>query len=606
MVKPIGSIKRAELAPGTVLLETLQALPGLPNRSLLFTNPVTTLTPKPGETMHSFLIRAEAWRETHWLAGYVAFEAAHSQHGLPQPALPYPTAWFGVYEQAHEVTAPYEFHVQAPPVQLWRLTPEQSDHVFAASMQQVIDQIRAGELTEVNITGRLYATDTGSLLARYRALTKAQPTAFNAAITFTTEDGQTVEIASLSPELFYTLDASGTTPRIAMRPMKGTVRRGATESEDEQLAKWLYNDPKNREENIVIAQSLVTELEQVAKPGSVHISEKFTLEPYHTVWQMTSTVAGEPTTTALPELFTALFPCGSIAGPPKIEMLKLIQNVEHSPRGVYTGAIGFAAPDGSSTFSVAIRTLTKVGPHIEYGIGSGIVAASDAHDEVREWHLKAAFLPRAEQAGIGLIETLRYNPGSGLVRQEAHIARLRQSATWLGIVIDETGLRSALASVRGSQALRVRVEVQPAGTIVLTTAPLHTPSGPLFAAIASNTVERANPFLAHKTTSRALFNQATQVALANGLADIIFTNDLGQVTEGAISNVFVEQDDMLITPPTSAGLLPGVLRAELLATGRAEEGTLYPADLLGNTVLIGSSLRGLRAVQVQPERIDVS
>lgn len=605
-MKPHATIKHPELAPGTVLLETLQALPGLPNRSFLFTHPVTTLTPNPGETMHEFLTRAEAWRKTHWLAGYVAFEAAHEQHGLPAPNLPYPMAWFGVYEHPQEVAAPYAFHTPKPPVALWRLTAEQPDHVFAASMQRVIDQIHAGHLTEVNITGRLYATDPGSLLARYRALTKAQPTAFNAAITFETAAGETVEIASLSPELFYTVDTSGPAPRIAMRPMKGTVHRGATEAEDEELAQWLYHDPKNREENLVIAKSLVNELTQVTKPGTAGITERFTLEPYHTVWQMTSTVAGEATTTKLPELFTALFPCGSIAGPPKTDMLRLIHNVEHSPRGVYTGAIGFAAPDGSSTFSVAIRTLTKVGSHLEYGIGSGIVAGSNAHDEVREWHLKAAFLPRAERAGVGLIETLRFDPAAGLVRREAHMARLQQSAAWLGITVDERGLTDALAGVTSAVALRVRIEVQPAGTIVLTTAPLESDNGPFTVAVAETPVERANPFLAHKTTMREQFTAATQFAAAHGFADIIFTNEDGEITEGAISNVFVQRNGVLITPPVTAGLLPGVLRAELLANGTAQEGTLYPADLAGADVFIGNSLRGLRKVVVQPGRVTIS
>lgn len=587
-------ITAGDFTPGTVLLETLQPLQGLPTDSYLFTNPITTLEQAPHETLHDFLTRAEAFRTTHWLAGYVSFEAGFDAHHVPHP-VPHraPLAWFGVYEAPERITPPYAFTVPGSPVAFWRLKPEQSDEAFAAAITDVLERIAKGELAEVNITGRLFSEQTGSLLARYRALTDAQPTAFNAALAFTTAAGEPVEIASLSPELFYTLDARG---NIAMRPMKGTAKRGATPEADAALAEWLQNDPKNREENRVITEMLLAELAGVTKPGTLGIAEKYTLEAYKTVWQMTSTIAGEATTTELPALFAALFPCGSIAGPPKDRMLRLIHHLEFSPRGVYTGAIGFAAPDGSATFSVAIRTLTKVGDHLEYGIGSGIVAGSDAHDEVREWHLKGKFLTHADTAHVNLIETLRYEPGEGLVRVQRHLARLARSAAWLGCPAPTEAIFERLMALQSAVPLRVRVELAQDGTFVITTAPLGAGPRSDRVAIARSPVERANPFLQHKTTERALFHAATQYAQAHGFADVLFRNEDGEVTEGAISNVFLKREGVLLTPPVRAGLLPGVLREELLETGNAREQVLYVDDLRSGELFLGNSLRGLRPV----------
>lgn len=566
----------------------------MPANSYVFTNPVTTLEQRPGETLHQFLTRAETWRETHWLAGYVSFEAGFQAHGItPTQQSVAPLAWFGVYEQPETITPPYSFSITTPPVDFWRLHPEQSDAAFAAAITHVLERIAAGKMDEVNITGRLFSEQAGSLLARYRALTAAQPTAFNAALAFTSAAGEAVEIASLSPELFYTLDNSG---RIAMRPMKGTAKRGATPAEDAALAQWLQNDPKNREENRVITEMLLAELAAVTQPETLDVTEKYVLEAYKTVWQMTSTIAGEVTTTELPALFDALFPCGSIAGPPKREMLELIQELEFSPRGVYTGAIGFAAPDGSSTFSVAIRTVTKVGTHLEYGIGSGIVAGSDADDEVREWHLKAKFLTHADTAHVSLIETLRYEPSEGLVRVQRHLARLARSAAWLGCAAPTEEILRQLGALQSATPLRVRIELAQDGTFAITTAPLTSEPGSNRVALASTPVERTNPFLQHKTTNRARFDAATRYAREHGYADIIFRNEDGEVTEGAISNVFVKRDGVLLTPPVHAGVLPGVLREQLLATGAAREETLRETDLRDGELFIGNSLRGLRPV----------
>jgi 4-amino-4-deoxychorismate lyase len=190
-----------------------------------------------------------------------------------------------------------------------------------------------------------------------------------------------------------------------------------------------------------------------------------------------------------------------------------------------------------------------------------------------------------------LIETFGWD-GAGFKRLPAHLARARASALALGFRWDADGVAAALAEVKGPLPLRVRLTVGRAGDAQVTTAPLSSGPARWMAGLSAERLASDAPLLRHKTTERAIYDRA-RATLPEGLDEVIFLNERDELCEGAITNVFVERDGVLLTPPLSCGLLPGVLRAELLASGRAREAVLHRDDLAGRRVFLGNALRGL-------------
>ena len=195
---------------------------------------------------------------------------------------------------------------------------------------------------------------------------------------------------SLSPELFFRVGAAG---RITSRPMKGTAPRDPDPARDAALAAELQASDKARAENLMIVDLLRNDIGRLARPGSVRVPALYALEPYATVHQMTSTVQGDLAEPAsLSRLMPALFPCGSVTGAPKIRAMQIIRDLEPHPRGVYCGAVGWMAPDGTCDFSVAIRTLRIEGEDVTLNVGGGIVADSTAQGEWEEALWKTRFV----------------------------------------------------------------------------------------------------------------------------------------------------------------------------------------------------------------------
>ena len=195
--------------------------------------------------------------------------------------------------------------------------------------------------------------------------------------------------------------------------------------------------------------------------------------------------------------------------------------------------------------------------------------------------------------GVEIIETLRYAPGSGAERADAHLDRMARSARALGFAFDRAGAEARLTAVAGPVPLRVRLTLAVDGTLALATAPL-APTAPLWRiALSDVQLDAADPWLAHKTSHRALYDSA-RAMLPDGIDEMIFANRDGALCEGTITNLFVERGGRLVTPPVTDGLLPGVLRAELLAQGRAVEGRLRREDLAdAKCLFVGNALRGL-------------
>lgn len=464
------------------------------------------------------------------------------------------------------------------------LHPAIDQPAYAAAIERIKALIQAGDCYQVNYTFPLRFTWFGSPLALYSRLRQRQPVRYGGFVG-DAESG----LVSLSPELFLERSAD----RLLTRPMKGTAPR--TVPPESLLA-----SAKDRAENLMIVDLLRNDLGRVANKGGVAVDRLFDIEAYPTVWQMVSDItASIPAQTSFADIMKALFPCGSITGAPKIRAMQIAADLESCRRGPYTGGLGWLAPNGDFRLNVAIRTLDlQPGGGGCLGVGSGIVADSQIESEWAECHLKARFL-RDDDPGIQLIETLRRVDGD-YPHLARHLARLRQSAEWLGFAFDERQILAALSEPSTSGLWRVRLTLVKDGCCVVAAFPLvDEPTEGRYALLAARCVDSHYPLRRHKTTDRALYDEALAAIAGQPVVfDQVFLNERGEVAEGARSNVFVERDGILLTPPIASGALPGVLRAELLAEGKAREAVLWPADLAGGFWL-GNALRGLVRVSLR-------
>ena len=271
------------------------------------------------------------------------------------------------------------------------------------------------------------------------------------------------------------------------------------------------------------------------------------------------------------------------------------------PRGLYTGAIGRIDAGGDAEFNVAIRTLLIPGHGNEavIGLGGGIVADSHVDDEWDECLAKAAFMTVGARR-FDLIETMAFDPSSGILRLEAHLARLKKSAKMLGFFCDRHAVRNELqaATFRLQEAKRIRLLLAGSGATAVEVTPMpDCPAGPVEVAIVPLPVVSSDFRLRHKTSDRSFYDRARR---ATGRFEIILERPDGYMTEGSFTSLFVPVGDILLTPPLDDALLPGILRAGLIESGHAVERRLRAADLTDG-FFIGNALRGLiPAVLAEP------
>jgi para-aminobenzoate synthetase/4-amino-4-deoxychorismate lyase len=492
------------------------------------------------------------------------------------------------------------------PTGVMDLQPSVDRAEFTRAIEAIHEAIRAGETYQVNYTYRMNGTAFGAPIALYRRLRTRQPVDYGAFIMLPDDEATAItHVLSLSPELFLRHEAG----RLTARPMKGTAARVAAPESDSESARLLGIDIKNRAENLMIVDLLRNDLGRLAQTGSVRVPALFAIEPYTTVFQMTSTVQAQiRREVGMPELLRAVFPCGSITGAPKHHTMELIKGLESTPRGLYCGAIGWlAAPRGDARIgdfclSVAIRTLT-LGAAVEglrplhIGVGAGIVSDSRADDEFDECLLKARFLTGLDP-GFELFETMLWTPGQGVRYLERHLARLEHSARVLGFELDRAALHATLETFgrAASVVTRLRLALAHDGQLSLTHAPLASlPTGPVRLLVGDDTLPEADPLAAHKTTRRRHYDAGVRAAESVGAFDTLFFTRAGRLVEGGRSNVFVRLDGRWWTPPLSDGVLPGVMRGVLLADPAwdARERSLTRADLArAEGLIVCNALRG--------------
>jgi para-aminobenzoate synthetase/4-amino-4-deoxychorismate lyase len=606
-----GASKRPESPPAR-LEEAFVLLDNSSGRgppSQLFTVPQEIVVANTPDEVEGAFLRLQAGRAAGLhAAGFFSFELGYVLEPRLSRLMPrdrkVPLMWFGLYRAPRllseaEVDHWLSTHTKSGSYQFSNVSRAWSKEEYVARFEKVQEKIRAGDIYQLNLTFKARFRLSGSPLTFYRDLRQRQRVAYGGVV-----DTGEVTVLTASPELF--VEMRGRT--IETRPMKGTSPRGGTPDADAAARHVLASDAKQRAENLMIVDLMRNDIGRISEIGSVHVTDLFTVETYRTLHQMTSGVRATLVEgITLQDLWRAIFPPGSVIGAPKIRAQELIAEYETEPRGVYCGAIGSISPDGQALFNVAIRSpvIFRDGSG-EMGIGSGVVYDSVGGKEYDECLLKMKFLTDPPKT-FELIETLLWERDKGFWLLDRHFERLAASARYFSFAFDEAAARTALereAAAAGQEQSRLRVRLLLAedGRVTVTSAPMPAPPAPsvMRYIISPTRLDSSDAFLFHKTTRRELYDQEWKhYSETTGADEVLYLNERGELAEGSRTNIFVDRGDgVLLTPPLPAGLLPGVLRAELLATGRAREAVLFPDDLKpGNQVFLGNSVRGLLCAQ---------
>ena len=540
-------------------------------------------------------------------AGFVSYEAGFAFEAFynKDQYYDFPLVGFGIFDQPvifdHKCIEFYSPE-KSDNFKISDIKPSVSEREYIDSIKKIKRYIEQGNTYQVNRTFKLDFAFKGNPFDIYSALRTRQGVAYSAFIKL----GNKV-ILSFSPELFFRKQKD----LIQVKPMKGTIGRGRFQAEDACNANILYNCPKNRSENIMILDLLRNDIGKISRPGTVKAKTFFNIEKYESLFQMTSTAEGviRPGVST-PALFNALFPSGSVTGAPKIRTMQIINEIEKSPRRIYTGGIGFIGPDNSSVFNVAIRTLLldiNAGKG-EMGIGSGIVYDSDPKTEYEECMLKARFLD--SQKDFKLIETVLWDPEKGYRLLDLHRQRLSESASYFSYKFDYHNVSRQLKRVSKSfshdKRYRVRLLLSKGGGLEISYSEIND-SNILKAVVFSSKQTNSNDrWLYHKTTNRMLYDSEHARYSKLGFFDVIFKNEKGQVTEGAISNIFIKKKKVYYTPPIECGVLNGVYRRHALLAGKLyiREKILYPEDIhKADSIFISNAVKGMVSVQLHENSV---
>ena len=555
---------------------------------------IGSVTAQEIDEVQSALIEVEARveREQVYAAGFVTYEAAgafdeklctHAQATLPLLCF----TFFSRRERLDGLDAPDKGdEMRDSNLGEWQLDIDADD--YRQKIQEIQYQIGAGDYYQVNYTARLKAEGVADLSTFTRIASAAPYAAFLQANEF--------NIVSASPELFFSRDGE----KIQCRPMKGTIPRGNSSVSDINQAQWLQASAKNRAENLMITDMVRNDLGRIARAGSVAVPKIFHIEQYPTVWQMTSKVTAR-TNASIVDVFKALYPAASITGAPKRASMECINRLETSPREIYTGTIGYIAPNQKACFSVAIRTIwsDKNTNTSHYGAGGGIVWDSNVEDEYAELLAKTQVLYTRQQ-NVCLLETMRWSPAEGFFLLAEHLSRLASSARYFAIDCDIPAIEARLAELArelASTTQRVRLTLNQQGDIQLQATELQLNTAPQELMLAKLSVKTCDNFLYHKTTQRQVYEQAA--AQVGAGYEALLCNEHGYVTESVIANVVYELDGEHFTPPVSDGLLPGTLRSHLLEEGKIQERSLHVRDIHRPTAwFLVNALRGWRTAQL--------
>jgi len=466
---------------------------------------------------------------------------------------------------------------------------------YTSAIERIKNYIAAGDTYQVNYTLKGKFDFEGEIHSLFLNLLFNQSARYTALI----NRGDDF-IISFSPELFFDLRNKV----ITTKPMKGTARRGVTHGGDETQKFVLTHSEKEKAENLMIVDLLRNDIGRISKFGSVKVENLFDVEKYESLLQMVSTVSGELNDDVdLAGIIKNIFPCGSITGAPKIRTMEIIKELEKEGRGIYTGAIGLLDKVGT-TFNVAIRTVVinkKTGKG-EIGIGGGIVWDSDAQKEYDEALLKSRFL--TSPAGyFKIFETMLVKKNQVIFINE-HIERLKNAASFFLFKFDEEKIISEILinieSIDGRKDYRYRLSLTKWGELIHQVNEYKKFDSEVKVIISSVQVNSQSQYLYFKTTNRQLYESEYARYLLMGFFDVLFFNEKGELTEGAITNIFVKIGEEIFTPPSKCGLLTGIYRNYYIDTHSNIQRKIISLEDLYNAdeIILTNSLRSEIKVDV--------
>ena len=363
----------------------------LADETRVFARPEALIVARnPDEFFSGLKAMEQARKQGKWIAGFMAYEAGYlfekKLAGNATPGRETPLMAFGVFD------APARHHPLATPRQRIENEPflsapraDWSLAEYRKRFDKLHWHLRQGDCYQANLTMPIRARWSGDPVAAFWSLIERQPVHYGALVNL----GGPI-LLSRSPELFFDVDEEGW---IETHPMKGTAPRGISPEEDRQIIGAMKADEKTQAENRMIVDLLRNDISRITEVGTLNVPRLFDIETYPTVHQMVSHVRARllPDLT-IADIFTALFPCGSVTGAPKMRAMEILHDLETGPRDAYCGAIGFIAPDGRMRFNVAIRTISLFDSgEAVFNAGGGIVFDSRAADEYAECLLKARF-----------------------------------------------------------------------------------------------------------------------------------------------------------------------------------------------------------------------
>ena len=565
-----------------------------PWKRRLYQNPVEIIEAWNPDEVGPALKKMETLNQQGlYLAGYFSYELGYLLENTLTSLLPAdragPLLQFGAFKTFSTKALP-----KSKPAKIGWMTPAWTKSEYVEKFKRVAAYIKAGDVYQINLTFPMQGKYKGDAAGLYHFLKKRQPVHYGGVIALSD-----TPIVTLSPELFFEQNGD----QINMRPMKGTIKRGATEIEDAALAKTLQSDVKNRAENLMIVDLLRNDLSRISKPGSVKVDDLFSIETYPSLHTMTSGIRAHlKPSIAFDHLLRALFPCGSVTGAPKIRAMQIIHELETVPRNAYCGAIGMIDPateihEARARFNVGIRTLTlRQDGSLTYPVGSGVVADSTGASEYEECLLKAAFLTGGQ---FKLIETIGWDGSIGFMHLDLHLQRLAASAFVFGYAFKKRDVQDALynaaQNLKGPHKIRLTLDHSGTVETSATQLKLDSVNAKWPVVISKNRLKSRDRLLRHKTTQRHLYdNELARLKALVNCKEALFFNEKDELCEGSYTNIFLVKDGVMLTPALRSGLLPGVLRKALLATRDCKAKVLTRNDLLNaDEIWIGNSVRGL-------------
>ncbi|WP_018299069.1 aminodeoxychorismate synthase component I [Fangia hongkongensis] len=546
-----------------------------------FSKPKAEIIAHDGSTLaHALKTIALYQAQGCYLVGYISYEASYylkpGLSHLQSQNDPKPLLHFTAFEQLSntipEALSSETYDLSSPAISL--LKDPLSFEAYQEKYQSITHALTRGDSYQINFTKRIEIESAINSWQLYQTLKKNQPVAYSAYLPFKPKT-----VLSFSPELFFHKNGN----KIMVKPMKGTSPRSDNEKKDLESRLFLQNDNKNRAENLIIVDLLRNDLASFCDVGSINVERAFDIESYQSVYQMTSTVSARcDISTSFSQILSHLFPCGSITGAPKRRTMEIIHDLE-TPRGIYTGSIGYIMPNNDMCFNVAIRTIEYPhthNNHAQIGVGGGITIKSNLHDEYQEMNMKLRFIQSAYRSDFDLIETLYFSQQSKFRSLERHLSRLERSAQLFCFQFDKNRLRAQLIeyaqTLDNTASYKIRLQLQNNADATITHQRLIADSLQFVKTkLCPEKIQSDNILWQHKTThpsTRGFYQKMHDKYTSNDEnMELLYVNEQGHISEARFYNIIAVIDGVSLTPPITDGLLPGILREKLIESGEIIE-----------------------------------